>query len=63
MMRRRRLDERGQSILEYMVIVTVVIIAIAAIRSVVQGNMTTLFNAAAAKTADAGTALSGLAVE
>jgi len=48
---------------EYLVIVTVVIIAIFAIRITVQGNMNTLFNEAAGHTDDAATRLGTLAPE
>ena len=56
----RRLRSRtGQSILEYLVIVTVVIVAIVAIRGAVQGNMTTLFNNAATQTGTAAGKIGG----
>ena len=53
----------GQSIVEYLVIVTVIIAAIVLIRGVVQGNMNTLFTSAADQTAKAGSSLGGLTPE
>ena len=49
--------------MEYIVLATVIVIAILAIKSVVAANMTTLYTNAAAKTADAATSLGNLAVE
>ena len=43
----------GQSIVEYLTIITVVILAIIAIRGLVQGNMNTLFTSAATQTGTA----------
>lgn len=60
---KRRRAQKGQSILEYLVIATVIVGAILAIRGVVQTNMNDLYTEAAAKTADAATALEGLEVE
>ena len=54
----RRLRQRkGQSIVEYLVIVTIIIGAILLVRGVVTGNMNALFNGAAAQTATAGASL------
>lgn len=64
MKRSKRLHaRRGQSILEYLVIATVIVGAIIAIRGVVQGNVNTLYTNAADHTGDAATALGDLQVE
>ena len=60
---RRQRDRRGQSILEYVVIATVIVLAIFAIKGTVQTNLNGVYGNAANKTADAGTSISGLAVE
>ena len=54
---RRLQGRKGQSIVEYLVIATVIIGAILLIRATVQGNMTNLFNSAATQTATAGAAI------
>jgi uncharacterized protein (UPF0333 family) len=54
---KRMRNRRGQSILEYLVIVTVIILALAIARPIVQGNMTTMFTNAATQTSNANTAL------
>ena len=51
--------QRGQSIFEYLVIVTVVIVAIIAIRGMVQVNMNSLFTNAAGQTATAAGKIEG----
>lgn len=56
-------QRRGQSILEYLVIVTVVIIAILAIRGTVQNNMNQTYTNAAAQTSTAATELGALLTE
>ena len=60
---RKHARRRGQSILEYLVIITVIVIAIFAIRNTVSGNMNSLFNSAAAKTANAAGSLSNVVPE
>ncbi len=62
-MRKLLRQKKGQSILEYLVIATVIVIAIAAIRSTLDTNITGLYTNAAAKTGDATTALGTLNVE
>jgi len=62
-MARRLRGRRGQSILEYLVIITVVVIAIFSIKEGVQGNMNDLYNKAKEKTAGAETALGNLKTE
>jgi len=59
----RRRGNGGQSILEYLVIATVIVAAIIIARPIVQGHMATLYQNAAQKTADAAAALGGLKVE
>ncbi|MBI3322004.1 MAG: hypothetical protein HYZ91_07050 [Candidatus Omnitrophica bacterium] len=59
----RRRGNGGQSILEYLVIATVIVAAIIIAKGIVQGNMNQLYQNAAQKTSDAATALSSLAVE
>ena len=54
---------RGQSILEYLVIATVIVGAIIAIRGVVTPHINRLYNNAADHTADAAKALGKLKVE
>lgn len=56
-------QKKGQSILEYLVIATVIVIAIFAIKDRVQGNMNDLYGNAADRTANAAAALGGLAIE
>lgn len=63
MWRRRLRGRRGQSIVEYLVIVTVVIAAIVLIRGVVAGHMNTLFSNAATQTGNAATQLGTLTPE
>ena len=60
---RRRLGRKGQSIVEYLIIVALVIGAIATIRATVQANMDSLFQGAAGQTKTAAGALGGLAPE
>ncbi len=62
-MLRRVRQRKGQSILEYMVIVTVVVLAILAIRGTVDTRVTEVFTAAADRTGDAATALGNLSLE
>lgn len=52
----------GQSILEYLVIATVVVLAILLIRGTVQSNTESLFNQAAGKVGEAATQLGTLSV-
>jgi Flp pilus assembly pilin Flp len=59
----RRFDRRGQSIVEYLIIATVIVAAIIAIRSKVSTNMNSLFNNAANKTNEAATSLGSLNLE
>ena len=60
---RRQRDRRGQSILEYVVIATVIVLAIFAIKGTVSTNLNGVYGNAANKTSDAATSISGLAVE
>ena len=54
----KRLGRRkGQSIVEYLVIITIIIAAIVLVRATVRGNMDTLFSNAAGQTAKAGGSL------
>ena len=62
-MRKRRLARKGQSILEYLVIATVIVAAIIAIRQTVATNMSSLYTGAANKTSVAATQLSGLVID
>jgi len=59
----RRRGNGGQSILEYLVIATVIVAAIILAKTIVQGNMNTLYTNAGQKTADAAAALGSLKVE
>ena len=59
----RALGKRGQSILEYLVIVVVVIAAVIAIRAVMGTSMNGIYTNAATLTGNAGTALSGIKLE
>ena len=61
--KRRLRSRRGQSILEYLVITTVVVLAILAIRAVVNTQTTALFNQAGTKVGEASTALGTYAVQ
>ena len=54
---------KGQSIVEYLVIVTVVIAAILLIRGTVAGNMNTLFTNAATQTGNAAGQVGGATPE
>ena len=60
---KRGRSRRGQSILEYLVIATVIVTAILLIRTTVATHMNTLYNSAAQKTADAAGSLGNLNVE
>lgn len=62
-MRRRGSARGGQSILEYLVIVTLIIAAVLAIKGTVSGNMDTLFTNAAGHTAAAAGQLGGIKSE
>ena len=57
LLRRRLRSKRGQSILEYLVITTVVVLAIFAIRATVQTNTNALYNESANKLVGANTML------
>ena len=61
--KRRLQSRRGQSILEYLVITTVVVLAILAIRAVVNTQSTALFTQAGDKIGEASTALGTFAVQ
>ena len=56
-MSRRLHGRKGQSIVEYLVIVTLIIVAIFTIKGAVKVNMDTLFTNAATQTATAGATL------
>ncbi len=58
-----KLGRRGQSILEYLIIVTVIIVAVLVAKGAFSTNMTTLLATANQKVPDANTALGGQAVE
>lgn len=62
-MRKQLRQKKGQSILEYLVIATVIVIAIFAIQGTVSNNMNDLYTNAAGKTATAAGSLGGLTVE
>lgn len=57
-LRRRVRSKRGQSILEYLVITTVVVLSILAIRATVQTRTNALYNMSANRVGDAGTLVS-----
>jgi uncharacterized protein (UPF0333 family) len=56
-------NRKGQSILEYLVIVTVIILALAVARPIVAGNMNTMFANAAAQTSTANASLGSVTPE
>ena len=62
-MRRYWRSRKGQSILEYLVIATIIVIALIAIRPVLQGNINKLFNTAASQTGTADASLAGTKAE
>ena len=63
-LRTRRLhNKRGQSILEYLVITTVVVLAILAIQTVVRSQSDTMFNQAGTKVGEASATLGTFAVK
>lgn len=62
-MTRRLQSRRGQSILEYLVITTVVVLAILAIRGVVTARSNELFTQAGDKIGEASVALGAYAVQ
>jgi Flp pilus assembly pilin Flp len=63
LVKRRLRSKRGQSILEYLVITTVVVLAILAIRGVVTTRSNDLFTQAGDKIGEATTALGTYAVQ
>ena len=62
LVKRRLHSKRGQSILEYLVITTVVVLAILGIRGLVNTKTTDLFNEAGNKVGEATTQLSTFSV-
>ena len=62
-MRKRVRSRRGQSILEYLVIATVIVGAVIGIKTLVEGHMNNLYTSAAEKTGQASSSLAGLSVE
>ena len=63
MVKRLAKNKKGQSILEYLVVATIIVAAIAIIRPTLQANFATLFTNAAAQTANAGTKLGAVVPE
>ena len=62
-MGKRRRGNRGQSILEYLVIATVIVAAIIIGRNIIQGEMATLYTNAGGKVTQAASALGSLVIE
>ena len=62
-MLKRLRQQKGQSILEYLVIVATVIAAIFLVKNAVQTNMNGLFTSAADQTSKATAALNGITLE
>ena len=56
-------QRKGQAILEYLVIATVIVLAIVAIRGTVETRVGEVFTASADRTGDAATALGDLQLE
>ena len=59
----RRRNRRGQSILEYVVIATVIVLAIFAIRTTVSTNVAGIYTNSVAATANAAANVSNLALQ